>query len=34
MQECKLSNLDAQFLLSLNGRHIGYLMDDCLTGFL
>lgn len=28
MQESKLSNLGAQFLLSLNGRHIGYLKDD------
>ena len=28
MQESKLSNLGVQFLLSLNGRHIGYLKDD------
>lgn len=27
MKESKLSNLGAQFLLSLNGRHIGYLKD-------
>ena len=30
MQESKLpvSNLGAQFLLSLNGRHVGYLKDN------
>lgn len=28
MQEGKLSNLGAQFLLSFNGRHIGYFKDD------